>query len=322
MSVTPPLLRREFVIGAGLAAAAAGLAAPRRLFAATQPAAAEGVVALMRRQASTARITTQPLRGGITVLMGAGGNIAVLTGRDGKVLVDAGISTARRQVADALSAIGAAPIKYLINSHWHFDHTDGNEWLHTEGALIVAQENTRKRMAAETYVEGWSFTFPVAPAPALPVVDFKSALTLHVNDTTIALTALSPAHTDSDILVEFKELDIVHIGDVWWNGHYPFIDYSTGGSIDGTIRGVETSLARVTDKTIIIPGHGPVGDKAQLAEFRDMLATVRQRVAAMKQKGRSLADVIAEKPTVDFDARYGRFLTVPSVFVELVYQGV
>lgn len=322
MNIDPALSRRTFVIGTGLAAAATALAAPSRLLAGGNAQEDDGIVARMRKQASTAKITTQSLRGGISVLTGAGGNVAVLGGREGKILVDAGISTAQTQMSAALAALSKDPVRYLINTHWHFDHTDGNEWLHAAGAFILAHENTRKRLAGATRVEGWKFTFPSAPAAALPVCTFKDSLSLYLNDTTLSLESLAPAHTDTDILVEFKEPDVIHVGDVWWNGHYPFIDYSTGGSIDGTIRAVETSLTRARNSTIIIPGHGPVGDKAQLSEFRDMLTTVRQRVAELKGQGKSLSDVIAAKPTRDFDHKFGHFLMAPADFTGLVFAGV
>lgn len=322
MNLEFPVSRRAFVIRSGVAAASVALIDPRRVFAGGPIRDDAGIVGLLRTQASTAKITTQSLRGGIRVLMGAGGNVAVLTGRDGKVLVDAGVATARRQLEEALSALGPNPIRYLINSHWHFDHTDGNAWLHAEGALIVGQENTRRRLDADTYVKGWDFTFPASPKGALPSITFKNSLTLHLNNTTLSLEALQSAHTDSDILVEFTEPDVFHVGDIWWNGHYPFIDYSTGGSIDGTIRAVESCLGRVKDSTIIIPGHGPIGDKPQLAAFGEMLTTVRQRVAAMKKQGKSLAEIVAEKPTLEFDPKFGHFLMAPAAFTELVFAGV
>jgi len=322
MNTESPLSRRAFVIGSGLTAASVALMAPGMAFARGRLRRDVGIVELLRTQASTAKITTVSLRGGIRVLMGAGGNVAVLTGRDGKVLVDAGVATAKRQMADALSAISPDSITHLINSHWHFDHTDGNQWLHSEGALIVGHESTRRRLAVDTYVKGWDFTFPASPSAALPIITFKNSLALHLNNTTLSLESFAPAHTDSDILVEFTEHDVMHVGDVWWNGHYPFIDYSTGGSIDGTIRAVEVCLSRVKDSTVIIPGHGPVGDKSQLAGFRDMLTTVRQRVAEMKNHGRSLAEIVAAKPTLEFDPKFGHFLLAPADFTGLVFAGV
>jgi glyoxylase-like metal-dependent hydrolase (beta-lactamase superfamily II) len=322
MNLNLPVSRRSFVIGTGAAAASAALLSPARLLGSPPPEDDPGIVALMRKQAASAKITVQTLRGGVAVLMGAGGNMAVLTGPQGKVIVDAGISTAQPRVSAALAELGHDGIRYLINTHWHFDHTDGNQWLNAAGAVIVGHENTRKHLATDTRVEGWKFTFPSSPAQAQPTITFRDELALHLNNSTLVLESLRPAHTDSDILVRFKEADIVHVGDIWWNGHYPFIDYSTGGSIDGTIRAVETALTRVSPTTIIIPGHGPNGSSAELAEFRDMLTTVRKRVADMKQRGQTLDQVVASKPTREFDAKYGHFLMAPSDFVALVFTGV
>ena len=255
--------------------------------------------------------------------MGAGGNIAVLTGPDGKLLVDAEIVTARPNVSKALASINADPIKQLINTHWHFDHTGGNEWVHEAGASILAHENTRKHLSQATRVEGnWQYTFPAAPAGAIPSTVFKDEHTLHVNNTTLMLKHYSPAHTDSDISVHFPEADILHTGDTFWNRDYPFIDYGTGGSIDGQIRAAEANIAKVTDKTIVIPGHGAVGGKADLILFRDVLVEIRDKVAALKKQGKPLPEVIAAKPGARYDAEWGNLFQNPSDFVALVYQGV
>src|SRR6516164_7005231 len=187
-------------------------------------------VTIIRNAAATAKINVTKLRGNISVLEGSGGNIAVLTGSDGKVLVDAGIS--RSQVEAALASLSDEPVKYLINSHWHFDHTDGNEWLHSIGAEITAHENTRKHLSTTTRVEDWNFTFPPAPTSALPTKILTGDETLHLNGSTLALKYYGRAHTDSDISIEFTDFDILHVADTFWNGHYPFIDYSTGGNVD------------------------------------------------------------------------------------------
>jgi len=142
------------------------------------------------------------------------------------------------------------------------------------------------------------------------------------NDTRITTKYYGPAHTDSDVRVNFTDADVVHVGDTWWNGVYPFIDYSTGGSIDGQIRAAEANLAAFTNKMIIIPGHGPVGDRTGVAEFHDMLVTIRHNVATLKKQGKSLDDVIAAQPTAAFDAKWGQFLITPAAFAALVYQGV
>ncbi|MDB6172065.1 MAG: Zn-dependent hydrolase [Chthoniobacteraceae bacterium] len=308
--------RRHFMATASIATAAMCLA-PRRLL-------ADDIspVIKIRKAAATAEIKVTKLRGNVSVLEGSGGNIAVLIGRDGKLLVDAGITATRKGITEALASLSADPIKHLIDSHWHFDHTDGNEWLHSEGAEITAHENTLRHLSVDTRVEGWNFTFPASPAGALPTKLFADELKLEVNGADLVLKYYLPAHTDSDISVHFTDVDIIHVADTFWNGVYPFIDYSTGGSIDGSIRAAEANVARVTDKTIIISGHGPVGNKAQLIAFREMLVTIREKVGALKKQGRSLKEVQAAKPTAGFDAEWGRWVIDGPTFTSLVYAGV
>ena len=282
----------------------------------------ESPVVIIRNAAATAKINVTKLRGNVSVLQGSGGNITVLTGPDGKLLVDAGITASRPQITEALDTLSPDPVKHLINSHWHFDHTDGNEWLHSIGAEITAHENTRKHLSITTQVEDWNFTFPPAPAEALPTKLFNSEQTLHVNGATLSLEYYSPAHTDSDISVHFTDDDIIHVADTLWNGHFPFIDYSTGGSIDGMIRAADANVAKVTDKTIVISGHGSIGNKSQLIEFRDLLVSVRDEVSRLKKQGKSLDEVVAAKPTADYDAKWGGFVVDGNFFTRLVYAGV
>ena len=308
--------RRHFLASSIIATTGVCLM-PRRLF-----ADAESPVITIRNAAKTAKISVTKLRGSVSVLEGSGGNIAVLTGRDGKLLVDAGITASRPRISEALDSLSGDPVKHLINSHWHFDHTDGNEWLHSVGAEISAHPNTRKHLAATTRVEDWNFTFPPAPPGALPTKTLGDGQTLHLNGATLALRFYQPAHTDSDISVEFTDADILHPADTFWNGHFPFIDYSTGGSIDGMIRAAEANVARVTDKTIVIPGHGPIGNKSQLTEFRDMLVAIRERVAALKKQGKSRDEVVAAKPTANYDAKWGGYVINGDFFTKLVYAGV
>lgn len=297
--------------------AAGGWLTPREVF-----AKARSIVDQMRAQAEQATITVHRLRGNVSVLEGSGGNIAVLTGSDGMLLVDAGITPSRPRISEALAGLGPEPVRRLINTHWHFDHTDGNEWLHAAGALILAHANTRKHLASMQRVEDWNFDFPPSPAGALPSETLSADRTLHHNGTTLALKLYEPAHTDSDLSVYFAESDILHTGDTWWNGSYPFIDYSTGGSIDGMIRAAEANVAATTDKTIIVPGHGPIGNRDQLTEYRDMLVSVRDKVAALKAQGRSPDDILAAKTTTTFDAKWGRFVIDSDFFTRLVHAGV
>jgi glyoxylase-like metal-dependent hydrolase (beta-lactamase superfamily II) len=282
-----------------------------------------GLVQGALKGAATAKVTVQNLRRNISVLLGAGGNISVLTGSDGKLLIDAAIITARPNVSKALASINMDPVRQLVNSHWHFDHTGGNEWLHEAGASILAHENTRKHLSEDTRVEGnWQYTFPPAPAGAIPSTVFNDDYTLHLNNSTLMLKHYLPAHTDSDISVYFPEADILHTGDTFWNRDYPFIDYGTGGSIDGQIRAAEANIANVTDKTIVVPGHGAVAGKADLVLFRDVLVEIRDKVAALKKQGKPLPEVVAAKPGARYDAEWGNLFQSPSDFVALVYQGV
>jgi glyoxylase-like metal-dependent hydrolase (beta-lactamase superfamily II) len=194
--------------------------------------------------------------------------------------------------------------------------------VHKAGASILAQENTRKHLSVDTRVEGWKHTFPAAPAGAIPSIVFKEDHTLHMNSTTLVIKHYLPAHTDSDISVHFTEADIFHAGDTFWNRNYPFIDYSTGGSIAGQIRAAEANIAKVTDKMIVIPGHGAVGGKADLILFRDVLVNIRDKVAALKKQGKSLAEIVAAKPGARTDEEWGNGFMTPSAFMALVFQGV
>jgi glyoxylase-like metal-dependent hydrolase (beta-lactamase superfamily II) len=307
--------RRDFISAAGVLTAGLWLT-PRRLF-----AESENIVLTARQHAETAAIAVQSLRGNVTALIGSGGNIAVLIGKDGKVIIDSGYSTSRPKITDALDKLSPDPIKHLVNTHWHFDHTDGNEWMHSDGATILAHENTRKHLSTSTPVEAWGFTFPPAPTGAIPADVFEKDKTLHLNSTAIELSYYGPSHTDGDISAYFVEADVLHCGDTWWNGHYPFIDYSTGGNIKGMIKAAETNLARVTDKTIVVPGHGKIGGKPELTEDRDMLVTIHDRVAALKKEGKSLDETIAAKPTAAYDSKWAGSFITGNVFTKLVYAG-
>jgi glyoxylase-like metal-dependent hydrolase (beta-lactamase superfamily II) len=315
------LSRRRFClccVGGAAYAASAGWLTPRAAY-----AEARGLVSLIKDSAAASPIVTHKLRNNVSVLEGSGGNIAVLTGPDGKVLIDAGIGVSRPQITKALADLGADPVTHLVNTHWHFDHADGNDWLHSAGAKIIAQENTRKHLSEVQRVEDWDYNFLALPPGGIPSEVFATERKLTLNGASIALKYYGPAHTDSDISVTFVEANIVHVADTFWNGIYPFIDYSTGGSIDGMIAASDANLAATDNDTIIIPGHGkPVSNKAELKEFRDMLVAVRDNVARLKRQGRSRDETVAAKPSAAFDAKFGQFVIDPGFFTRLVYEGV
>jgi len=311
--------RRGFV---GTAAWAAGAAffGGSKLFG--QVSALPAPLVQARTAAASAKISTQTLRRNVRVLMGSGGNIVVLPGKDGKLLIDSGFSTSRPQIEEALTALGEEPLTMLINTHWHFDHTDGNEWLHGAGATIMATQKTKERLSVPTTIAAFQATFPAAPAGAIPAQTFSEKTTLHRNDEELVLVPYGPAHTDTDASIYFVKADVLHTGDTWFNGFYPFIDYSTGGSIDAMIDAAKKNLQYGTAKTLIVPGHGPVGDKAQLQQFHEMLMGSRVAVAAEKKQGKSLAETVAAKPLAQYDAKYGGGFMNSEAFVALVYQGV
>jgi glyoxylase-like metal-dependent hydrolase (beta-lactamase superfamily II) len=317
----PQLTRRGFClccVASATFAAGGGWMTPRQAY-----AESKNIVDMIRADAATATIKVHKLRGGVSILEGSGGNVAVLTGPDGKVMIDAGITASKPRMIEALASLSDDPVRHLINTHWHFDHADGNEWVHGEGATITAHENTRKHLLTMQRVEDWDFNFPALAPGAIPTEVFSTDKTLAINRSTLKLRHYGPAHTDSDISVHFVEADVLHVADTFWNGIYPFIDYSTGGNIDGMILAADANLATATDKTIVIPGHGhPVSNRAGLQEFRDMLVAIRGNVAKLKKQEISLEAIVAAKPTAAFDAKWGQFVVTPALFTKLVYEGV
>jgi len=308
--------RRRFLVSTGILTVATCFR-PRSLF-----AESENIVLTARKRAETAAITVQNLRGNLTALLGSGGNIGVLTGKDGKLIIDSGYATSRGKITEALAGLSPDPIKHLVNTHWHFDHTDGNEWMHSDGAVILAHENTKKHLSTTTRVEAWDFTFPPAPAGSIPAEVIDKEKTLSINNTNIVLAYYGPSHTDGDLSAYFVEPDVLHCGDTWWNGHYPFIDYSTGGNIKGMIKAAEWNLAKASEKTIVIPGHGKIGGKPELTEYRDMLVTIHDKVAALKKEGKTLEETIAAKVTAAYDGKWATSFLTGDVFTKLVYAGV
>ena len=319
MNYANTLSRRHFCLCCLSAAAATkGWLTPRQAF-----AEARGIVSLIKDGAAVAAITTHKLRSNIAVLEGSGGNIAVLSGSDGKLLVDAGIAVSRKRISKALAEISPEPVTHLVNTHWHFDHADGNQWLGSAGAKIIAHENTKRHLAAIQRVEDWDYNFLPSPPEAIPAETIAAEGTMKLNKTSLALRHHKAAHTDSDISIAFGEANILHTGDTYWNGIYPFIDYSTGGSIDGMIAACEANLSLATAETIIIPGHGPpVSNRSELKQFRDMLASIRENVSELKRRGLTVTETITAKPTAAFDAKWGQFVIDPAFFTKLVYQGV
>ena len=283
---------------------------------------AESPVNIINAEAAISPITIVPLRGNISVLEGSGGNIGVMDGQDGKFMIDAGIAVSKPRIEEALAKISSKPVKYVIDTHWHWDHTDGNGWLHATGATIAGTPNTAKHMSTASRVDDWDYTFPPAPKGGVPSVLITKPKTFKFNGQDIIVTPVKPAHTDGDMFVYFKQADVLFMGDLYWNGVYPFIDNKHGGNIGGAIKAVDVALKVAGDNTQIVPGHGEVSGRKELVEFRDMLSSIRDNVATLKKQGKALEQVIAAKPTKEFDAKWGQFVINPDLFTRLVYQGM
>lgn len=307
----------------GMSAAAAAIA-PRWAMAQASSAPAQSTdrVAQARAAAANAEIKTTKLYDNVFFLQGAGGNMAVQTGADGKILIDSSFASSVSRVTEALKSLSADPAHLLINTHWHYDHTDGNEGMHAAGFSILAHSMTRERLSKPWEVKLFGVTGPASPAGALPVSTFDSSMRLFHNGDSLALAHYDPAHTDTDIYIHFEKANVLHMGDTWFNGTYPFIDESSGGNINGMIHASEKGLSLANADTKIIPGHGPLGTRAQLQATRDMLSTVRDRVAKLKSGGASEQEAAAKKPTADLDSAWDKHLFPPEVFVGIVYRTV
>jgi cyclase len=277
-------------------------------------------LAQMRAEGAAVPLEIQKLRDNIYWLYGPGGNMVVFNAPDGKILVDSSYLAVAPKLKASLDSIGNAPLKILINTHWHFDHTDGNAPMHQAGATIYAHENTRTRLSTAQDVAAFGLHFDPAPADAWPVQTFTDAMQIYFGGEEIKLGYIHPAHTDGDIYVKFTKNNVVHMGDVFFAQRYPFIDKSSGGSIDGMIAGATKGLTLVDANTKIIPGHGDMTNKAGLEKYRDMLVTVRDRVQTQKRAGKTLEEAIAAKPTAEFDAAWGTGLVKPDLFVMVVYS--
>jgi len=264
-------------------------------------------------------IQTLKLGENLTMLSGPGGNVLVLHGADGLVVVDNFVSTVWTRLEEELKSFGK-PVKVAVNTHWHLDHTDNNAPLRAAGATVVAHENTKRRMSEPHHLPMLELDVPPSPANALPQRVFSNVYTLEANGERVGLSHLKPAHTDTDVMLWFERANLLQTGDVFFNGRYPFIDWSTGGSIDGMIAAANRVLSLVDEDTRIVPGHGALATKADLVKYRDMLATAADRVRKLKTAGKSLDESIAEKPLTDLDGVWGNGRFKGADFVKIVYS--
>jgi cyclase len=271
---------------------------------------------------SKVEVATETVAPGVHVLRAPGGNVGVSVGEDGVFLIDDSYAPLTPKLRAAVAALDPRPIRFVLNTHWHGDHTGGNENLGQAGVLIVAHDNVRTRMSTEQFIEAFGEKVAPSPRKALPVVTFNDTVTFHLNGQEIHAFHLPPAHTDGDSVVLFKKADVIHTGDLYFNGLYPFIDTSSGGNVDGVIAAADRILALAGEKTRIIPGHGPTASRADMVVYRDMLRSVRDKIAPLVKAGQTLEQVLAAKPTQAHDAKWGGGFLKPDQFVGIVYASL
>ena len=268
------------------------------------------------------QIQTEKVADNVFMLVGAGGNIGVSAGKDCVLMIDTSYAPLADKIKAAIAQVSGKPIQYVVNTHWHQDHVGGNENFVKAGATVVAHENVRKRVSTEQFVKLLNKTVPPLPESALPVITFSQDVTFHLNGNEIFIFHIERAHTDGDAIVHFKKSNVIHMGDIYFNGTYPFIDLSAGGSINGMIAAVKRILLLCDQNTKVMPGHGHLSNKAELQEYLKMLVAVRDRVSSELRAGQPLAAVIASQPTRDFDPVWGKGFMKPEQFVTIVYESL
>jgi glyoxylase-like metal-dependent hydrolase (beta-lactamase superfamily II) len=276
--------------------------------------------AAVAQQAAPPAIETAEVAPGVHVLYGQGGNIGVSAGSDGIYLIDDQYASVTGQVVEALAKIAPGSPQFVINTHWHGDHTGGNENLAEQGSVVVAHDRVRERMASDNFSEFFQKTTPPSPAGALPVVTFNDSLSLHVNGDELRGVHVQAAHTDGDVFIVFRKANVIHTGDLMFAGLYPFIDIDSGGSVDGVIAAVDRMLALADGQTRIIPGHGKVTDRAGLEAYRQMLVVTRDRMRELVKAGRTLEEVLAARPFADYDGQLSWSFITAERYIQILHR--
>jgi len=280
--------------------------------------------AFAQQDFSDVQIQTTQVADGLYMLVGAGGNLSLSVGADGAFLVDDQFAPMSDKILAAIAAVTDDDVKFLVNTHFHGDHTGGNENIGRTGAVIVAHENVRARMSTDQFRAIFNQPIPASPAAALPVVTFPDQINFHWNGTEIVAFHVANAHTDGDSIIAYPQKNVLHMGDVFFNGAYPFVDVSSDGSLDGYIAAVERVLALpfVNNQTKIIPGHGPLATPADLRSYLTMMQTARERISALIDRGLSEDQAVAADPMADHNAKWGGGFMNPENFVRLSYQSL
>ncbi|MDB2414374.1 MBL fold metallo-hydrolase [Rickettsiales bacterium] len=268
-------------------------------------------------------VVTTKIRDNIYFLVSPkGGNIVLSTGNDGAFIIDDQLADRSKIIEEQVRSISNSEIKFILNTHFHFDHTGGNEFFGSKKAIIMAHNNVQKRLSTEQFITYFKRQMPALSKTGLPKLTFTDNITLHYNDDEVRITHMPNAHTDGDAIVYFVKNNIIVAGDIIFSGLYPFIDTEHGGSITGIINALEKLLKLSDDKTIIAPGHGPLMNKSDLKSYRDMLIKITNNIKAAIKEGKNLDEVIAQKPTKDFDALMEKGIVSPDSFTTIVYESL
>lgn len=271
---------------------------------------------------SQVQVKVIPVAAGVYMLAGGGGNIGLSVGADDPFIIDDQYAPMTAKVKAAVATVTSKPVRFVVNTHWHDDHTGGNEAMAGSGAIIFAHDNVRRRMTTEQFLAAFNARIPASPKAALPIVTFSDTLSFYLNGDTIRSIHVANAHTDGDVIIVFRNANVIHMGDTFFNGFYPFIDVSTGGSVEGVIRAVNQALAMSNAATKFIPGHGPLATRADLVGYREMMVTVRQRISRLVAQRRTLMQVVAARPLADLDAKWGQGFMKPEQFLTIAYQSL
>ena len=285
-------------------------------------AALVATMPLAAQDFSKVEIKTEQVAPGVHALFGAGGNIGVSIGPDGIFIIDDQYAPMTPKILAALAKLSDKPVRFVLNTHWHFDHSGGNENLGKTGALIVAHDNVRVRMSSEQFIASMQLKIPASPAVALPVVTFDASSTFHINGDAIRAIHVPNAHTDGDSLVHFTKANVIHMGDTYFSSGYPFVDLSSGGSLEGVLAAHARALAMGNESTRYIPGHGPVTSRAELVAYRTMVADVVGKVRAGIAAKRSIDQIVAAKPSAAYDAKFGNSFIKAEPFIRTIHASL